>query len=659
LCPDFTPVLLVVTSRDEELADAPATRRILDEISREPHVTRATLAPLARPDIIDLIHSLARIHGEPDGLAQIEEHVWTVSEGNPFVAVETTRALLDGGPPPESTKLPLPDRVRAMIASRLDRLSDPAHQLAAVAAVIGREFEFRLLHRASGLDEASAAEGVEELVRRHVLRGVGEQFDFTHDRIRAVAYDRLLWPQRKVRHRRVAEVVEALYAGNLEAYQLALGAHFREGEVWDKAVDFFRRAGAAATARSASREAVACFRQALDALDHLPRTPDTIRLSIDIRRDLQSGCILLGELPRMLGTLQEAEPLAKALGDERRLALIWAHMALAFWWTGQFEAAADYSQRALEMATALGDHFVEVLASARLSLAYVDWGDYRLAIEAGKRCIKAASGDLARELFEMASLPAVCVRGYMTTSFALLGDFAEAAAAADEALEIATAANHPYSVALALAAQGRWRAFQGNFIQALPWLEQSLEGCRREGFYLFGRVAAHTGSAYARVGRIGDGIALLEAAVERETAIGFMASRSQMIITRADAYLAAERFDEALLTARQGLELSRANKHRALEAEMLHTLGEIEARQDPPDAASAAESYRQALALASEIGMRPLAARCHLGLGRLCRAASKRAAAEAHVTTARTMLAEMQMRFWLDQTETEIEQLAR
>jgi predicted ATPase len=157
-------MLLVVTSRDEELADAPAAQRTVEEISREPHVTRATLSPLTRPDIIDLIRSLARRRGDSDALAPLEQQVWTLSEGNPFVAVETTRALLDGARPRESAKLLLPERVRTMIAGRLDRLSDLAGQLAAVAAVIGRDFEFRLLHRASGLDEAPAAEGDETAI---------------------------------------------------------------------------------------------------------------------------------------------------------------------------------------------------------------------------------------------------------------------------------------------------------------------------------------------------------------------------------------------------------------------------------------------------------------------------------------------------------------
>ena len=88
--------ILVVTSRDEDLADATAARHTLDEISREPHVTRVTLAPLTQPETIELIRSLARGRGEANALAHLEEQVWNVSEGNPFVAVETTRALLDG-----------------------------------------------------------------------------------------------------------------------------------------------------------------------------------------------------------------------------------------------------------------------------------------------------------------------------------------------------------------------------------------------------------------------------------------------------------------------------------------------------------------------------------------------------------------------------------
>src|SRR5262245_55923737 len=130
------------------------------------------------------------------------------------------RAVDQGVPSPGSGKPSLPERVREVIARRLERLSEPSRHLVAVAAVVGREFEFALLPRATGMDEGRAAAAVEELVRRHLWQAVGNRFDFTHSRIRQVAYDRLLAPRRRLLHRLVAEAMEALYAAELERHHL-------------------------------------------------------------------------------------------------------------------------------------------------------------------------------------------------------------------------------------------------------------------------------------------------------------------------------------------------------------------------------------------------------------------------------------------------------
>jgi tetratricopeptide (TPR) repeat protein len=216
--------------------------------------------------------------------------------------------------------------------------------------------------------------------------------------------------------------------------------------------------------------------------------------------------------------------------------------------------------------------------------------------------------------------------------------FPAATAAAEEAVELAATADHPYSEALALSAAGRWRALQGNFNEALPWFERSLEACRREGFYSFSIVAACTGTAYVRTRRVADGIALLEEAAERGAALGFILYRPGNLSALAEGHLLSGRLEDAFRTVRQALDLSRASKQRGYEADTLHIFGEVQAREDAPDWAGAEESYPQALALAADLSMRPLAACCHLGLGRLYRQAGKRSAVEAHLTVARTML---------------------
>jgi predicted ATPase len=230
------PVLVLTTAREQELVDAAMARRTLEELGRAMHSISLKLAPLSRPDTALLVRSLSHVGTDAAALTRLEDQVWVVSEGNPFVVVETMRALDEGSIVKSSTSLPLPKRVREVIADRVSRLSDRGRQLAAVAAVIGREFDFALFQRASGCDEATAAEGVEELVRRGVLQGTDDRFDFTHDRIRAVINAELLPPHRKLLHRQVGAALEALHADDLEMQSAALGTHYRVGEVWDKAL---------------------------------------------------------------------------------------------------------------------------------------------------------------------------------------------------------------------------------------------------------------------------------------------------------------------------------------------------------------------------------------------------------------------------------------
>jgi tetratricopeptide (TPR) repeat protein len=119
-------------------------------------------------------------------------------------------------------------------------------------------------------------------------------------------------------------------------------------------------------------------------------------------------------------------------------------------------------------------------------------------------------------------------------------------------------------------------------------------------------------------------------------------------------YLLAGRRDEALAVARDALDRTRRFKQRGFEVRALRLLAEIAAHDDPPDIEPTADHYRQAAALADELGMRPLVAHCHLGLGKLYRRTGNRAQAQEHLSTATTMYREMGMTYWLEQAEAEM-----
>jgi tetratricopeptide (TPR) repeat protein len=116
-----------------------------------------------------------------------------------------------------------------------------------------------------------------------------------------------------------------------------------------------------------------------------------------------------------------------------------------------------------------------------------------------------------------------------------------------------------------------------------------------------------------------------------------------------EAYVLADRLEDALECARRARTLARESGRRGYEAQALRLLGEVAARRDPPDHAEG--HYRDALALAEELGMRPLVAHCHLGLGKLYRLTGTREQAQEHIATATTMYRDMDMTYWLEQAE--------
>ena len=116
----------------------------------------------------------------------------------------------------------------------------------------------------------------------------------------------------------------------------------------------------------------------------------------------------------------------------------------------------------------------------------------------------------------------------------------------------------------------------------------------------------------------------------------------------------AGRLEDALAFARRGLTLTRERGERGFEAYTLRLLGEIACHADSLDVKIGEGHYRQAMALADELGMRPLVAHCHVGLAKLYRRTGKRQKAQEHLTTATSMFREMDMRFWLEKAEVEM-----
>jgi len=246
----------------------------------------------------------------------------------------------------------------------------------------------------------------------------------------------------------------------------------------------------------------------------------------------------------------------------------------------------------------------------------------------------------------------VLSHSFLARNLAECGAFAEGRAPAEEGVRIAEAADHPYSRLVAYWAVGFRYLCKGDLSQAIPVLERALDLAQGAHIGLgVPWVAAPLGAVYALAGQTAEALPLLEQAVEQGVAMRLLLDHALRVAWLSEAYLLAGRLDEVYTQARHALEFSRAHQERGHEAYALRLLGEFHARHDPPEVEQAEAHYRQALALAEELGMRPLQAHCHLGLGTLYLKLGRGEQACTALSAAIGLYRAMEMTFWLPQAE--------
>jgi tetratricopeptide (TPR) repeat protein len=596
------------------------------------------------------------------------------TEGNPFFLEESVRTLAETlvlvGEPGAyhlATALPavqLPATVQAVLAARIDRLPPEDKRLLQTAAVIGHEVPLALLQAVAELPEDALHRGLAHLQAAEFLyetRLFPEiEYTFRHALTQQVAYETLLQERRRALHARIVGALEALAGERVAEPVDRLAHHALRGEVWDKALAYCRQAGEKAMARSAYREAVGSFEQALSALPHLPEQRDTIEQAIDLRLALRNALFPFGNIGRIPACLREAATLAAALDDPRRLAQVSLFLSFHFYQRGAYDQAIIASARALALATAGGEVVLQALANYYLGQAYQAQGDYHRAIDCQRQTMAFLGDARSYERFGQVNLPAVTARANLAWCHAELGMFAEGRALGDEGLRIAEKAAHPGSLMFASWGLGLLALRQGDLRRAIALLERAV-AIRQDAdlSVWFPRMAAALGAAYTLAGRVADAVPLLTQALEQTIAGDRVRLQALSSLPLGEAQLLAGRLEEAHALADRALALARAHQERSHQAYALCLLGDIAARREPPEREPAEAPYHQALALAEELGMRPLQAHCHRGLGTLYATTGPREQARAELDTAIDLYRSMDMTFWLPQAEATLAQVEK
>ncbi|MEU5264371.1 AAA family ATPase [Amycolatopsis sp. NPDC021455] len=493
LVPD-APLLVAATLRDG------GAETWLTQLRDDGKLTEVPLRPFDADGTARLGEAVA---GRP--LSESDRTLLHAATGGfPLYVVE---ALRTNASPPSG-------RLAGVLRARLEQPGPAAREVAGLAAAAGRDFTLELLTEASDLDADTVVDAVDELWRRRILREVGGGYDFTHDLLRDAAYQQVSPPRRWLLHRRLAQGIELLHAGDPDAVAAQLAEQYARGGRPDRAVEHYRRAAAVAARTFAHAEAIRLLKEALALVRAQPPSGNRDRAELAVLEAL-AGPLNAHQgysSPELQRTLEQSLALAESL-DSQDSALT----ALLELWSSQFvqgrtAQAHASAERALSLiapgtnpALSGSAHFI--VAGSSVSLGRPAEGLRHF--ELGAERTRGAS------TWPIGTRPDIHGPAWAAHAHWLLGHDDAAVASSDAAIERARAAGHPYSLTIALAYAGITHQLRHDR-PALATAVAELRGlCDRYGFAYYREWALVLGG-WARGGAAGlaaaqEGVAHLKA----------------------------------------------------------------------------------------------------------------------------------------------------
>jgi len=569
--------------------------------------------------------------------------------GNPLFIEEVIRALVERSLlVPEDGKLRLagptaiefPATIHDIIQARVDRLDEPVKHTIQIAAVIGREFDLRLLEllAASPADVPAYLEVLKRLDLIHEARSLPKlEYRFKHAVIQDVVYRSLLGSRRQVLHGAVARSLEELYGTLHEDQPAVLAHHYSLSDEQGRAIPFALLAGDRATRLHAHADAALYYDQALTLARALPASPELQRGQIDAAVKRASVSTTREAFAEDQANLEHARTLAATLPDEPRMAQVLYWLGRLAYVRGAYQAATDYAEQSLAIADRLGDEALAALPVNLVGRIYCVIGNYRRA------------GDLlARSVDQMNRLgnstEEATAAGFAGVAFATLGEFERALAFADHGIRLSQSLENPFVAAAAYSYRANARCYQGEAAEAVADCDQARQLAVRTGdrfrIYLLQFLE---GQAYGMLGDPQRARKLLEDNIAQAKQLGTTALLAWGQGLLAMNLLALGEHDAVMPLCRETIQLAE-DTHDGLAKALAHrTLAEALGRAGATDAGEAEAAVLEAIRIQQDLGSRPEVARSYVTYARLLETWERDDEARRYLTDALEMFREMGM----------------
>jgi tetratricopeptide (TPR) repeat protein len=373
---------------------------------------------------------------------------------------------------------------------------------------------------------------------------------------------------------------------------------------------------------------------------------------IDLRFNMRAALFPLGRHDEWAEYVGAAEPLAKEVGDKARLANCYNYLSTHLWTRGRHKEAIKLCEEGLALAESAGDFSVYITTMFHLGVPLLFTGQYERQVKLHREVAERLSGPAVFERHGLAGLPSVLARGMLSWGLAELGRFEEAEERGLQAVEIAEQGNNLFSTTWACASLGFAYLLHGELDRATKMLEKALALCHEaDVLSALSFSAGSLGQAQSLLGHPDYALPILGEAVMPQKVRFSVVPSAYPLTALAEAYRLKGDTKKAIQNAEEALSIFRQNGERGFGAWALYYMAKIQSDGGPEQIDQTLQSYRQAKEQATELGMRPLLAHCHMGLGEAYVKTGVSEEARSELVAAIELYRSMDMNFWLPKAE--------
>lgn len=601
-------LLIVGTARSVELELNQSVKKVLAALHQEQKLSEIDLSPLDRNDSRDLMRAFSGSVTDD----KKTDFVYRETEGNPLFIVEFLRKekhqhILDKEGEESAGEPSTPERIHLVINNRFQNVSAKTREIMEMAAAIGREFPFVILLDVSGITLKELADGLDEMLRHQIIQEKNAQvFDFTHDKLREVAYANLSWHRKTLYHKRIAESYMDIYSDRLDEYSSRLAFHFEKAGEYRVAVTWYEKA--ARNARNLlSKQDVICHQQAIKLLDKLPEDEKRDRVERDLQAGLAVSLLHLREhkADEVVAACDRVRTICKRLGEVPAAPILFS-FAMAKLITGELADAFDTGKEMFAIAKKSGDNIARVKACyvAGGSLLYLkgDVVNARSYLEDGLKYYDPKHHKTYMKLYDLDA--GLVLRAANVSLKWMQGRDAEAEELSNHVYKTAMESNHPINVVYMYYMKCWWMVLLHKEKEAYTCLQKFIE-LKPNDYELF-HWSLHSkvflGWAKTRLGSPVTGIKLMQEGISELQKYRFIPDLPYYYGLLAEVLMDQGTFDPAMELADQAIDFMKTWDVRFPEAEIYRIRGELKMMQNSDQTTLARTDLEKAVRIAKRQG---------------------------------------------------------